>query len=131
CVPIPPRERPGMATPTDAECPGNAFGKVPRLNDDGSAPADNPFVGRAGSKPELFVRGIRNAMAFAAHPETCALGAAENAPQGGRPVRRDPMLTELKQRIREVRQGPDGLLYLLADEAAGALLRIEPATEGE
>jgi glucose/arabinose dehydrogenase len=39
----------------------------------------------------------------------------------------ESMLTELKQRIREVRQGPDGLLYLLTDEDAGALLRIEPA----
>jgi glucose/arabinose dehydrogenase len=38
----------------------------------------------------------------------------------------ESMLTELKQRIREVRQGPDGLLYLLTDEDAGALLRIEP-----
>jgi glucose/arabinose dehydrogenase len=43
------------------------------------------------------------------------------------------MLNELKQRIREVRQGPDGLLYLLADEddavpEKGALLRIEPTS---
>ena len=45
----------------------------------------------------------------------------------GLPVRQDSMLTELKQRIREVRQGPDGLLYLLTDEQDGALLRIEPA----
>ena len=36
------------------------------------------------------------------------------------------LLRELHQRIREVRQGPDGLLYLLTDEDAGALLRIEP-----
>jgi glucose/arabinose dehydrogenase len=36
------------------------------------------------------------------------------------------MLTELQQRVREVQQGPDGLLYLLTDEEAGALLRIEP-----
>ena len=36
------------------------------------------------------------------------------------------MLGELRQRIREVRQGPDGLLYLLTDEDEGALLRIEP-----
>ena len=42
------------------------------------------------------------------------------------PIWRQSLLTELKQRIREVRQGPDGLLYLLTDEAAGALLRIEP-----
>jgi glucose/arabinose dehydrogenase len=46
--------------------------------------------------------------------------------QRGLPVRRQSLLTELKQRIREVRQGPDGLLYLLTDEAAGALLRLEP-----
>ena len=44
----------------------------------------------------------------------------------GLPTRRDSLLTELKQRIREVRQGPDGLLYLLTDEDAGALLKIEP-----
>ena len=42
-------------------------------------------------------------------------------------LRRESLLTELRQRIREVRQGPDGLLYLLTDEEAGALLRIEPA----
>jgi aldose sugar dehydrogenase len=42
-------------------------------------------------------------------------------------LRRETILTELHQRIRDVRQGPDGLLYLLTDEDAGALLRIEPA----
>jgi glucose/arabinose dehydrogenase len=42
-------------------------------------------------------------------------------------LRRESLLTELRQRIRDVRQGPDGLLYLLTDEKAGALLRIEPA----
>jgi len=42
-------------------------------------------------------------------------------------IRRELMLTELRRRIREVRQGPDGLLYLLTDdEDDGALLRIEP-----
>ena len=44
----------------------------------------------------------------------------------GLPIRRQSLLTELKQRIREVQQGPDGLLYLLTDEESGALLRIEP-----
>ena len=34
---------------------------------------------------------------------------------------------ELRQRIRDVRQGPDGLLYVLTDEKEGAVLRIEPA----
>jgi glucose/arabinose dehydrogenase len=42
-------------------------------------------------------------------------------------LRREPMLTDLKQRIRDVRQGPDGLLYVLTAEDDGALLRIEPA----
>lgn len=42
-------------------------------------------------------------------------------------IRRESMLRELRQRIREVRQGPDELLYLLTDEDDGALLRIEPA----
>jgi len=41
-------------------------------------------------------------------------------------LRRESMLTELRQRIRDIRQGPDGLLYLLTDEKEGALLRIEP-----
>jgi glucose/arabinose dehydrogenase len=45
----------------------------------------------------------------------------------GMPILRETLLLELKQRIAEVRQGPDGLLYLLTDETAGALLRIEPA----
>jgi aldose sugar dehydrogenase len=42
-------------------------------------------------------------------------------------IRRESMLWELRQRIREVRPGPDGLLYLLTDEDDGALLRVEPA----
>lgn len=41
-------------------------------------------------------------------------------------LRRESLLTELHQRVRDVRQGPDGLLYLLTDEDDGALLRIEP-----
>jgi glucose/arabinose dehydrogenase len=43
-------------------------------------------------------------------------------------LRRESMLQEFRQRIREVRQGPDGLLYLLTDEDDGVLLRIEPAS---
>ena len=44
----------------------------------------------------------------------------------GEELRRESLLAELKQRIRDVRQGPDGLLYVLTDAAAGGLLRIEP-----
>jgi aldose sugar dehydrogenase len=41
-------------------------------------------------------------------------------------LRREPLLVELHQRIRDVRQGPDGLLYVLTAEDDGALLRLEP-----
>ena len=220
-VPIPARAGTGMATTTDAQNPASHYGKVLRLNDDGSVPADNPFAGRPGYKPELFAMGIRNAMGLVVHPESGEIWETENGPQGGDelnsiragrnygwptisygrsytgdvtgatgptsdppvmegleqpmlfwapsialsgmafytgdrfpewkgsifvgalvgteiqrivmntrglPIRRDRLITELRQRIREVRQGPDGLLYLLTDEEAGALLRIEPAS---
>ena len=39
---------------------------------------------------------------------------------------KQPLLLELGQRIRDVREGPDGLLYVLTAENRGALLRIEP-----
>jgi glucose/arabinose dehydrogenase len=41
-------------------------------------------------------------------------------------LRRETLLAELHQRIRDVRQGPDGLLYVITDEDDGALLRLEP-----
>jgi len=49
--------------------------------------------------------------------------------EAGRPINREPMLAELRQRIRDVRQGPDGLLYLLTDEDDGMLLRLEPGAQ--
>jgi glucose/arabinose dehydrogenase len=219
-VPIPARTTAGnLTTTTDAQSPGSHFGKILRLNDDGTPAADNPFAGRPEYKPEIFALGIRNTMALAVHPETGEIWETENGPQGGDelniiragrnygwptisygrsysgditggtgpdndppvrpgleqpllfwspsialsgmafytgdrfpewkgsvfvgalvgtqlqrivmnqrglPIRRDPLLYELRQRIREVRQGPEGLLYLLTDEEAGALLRIEP-----
>lgn len=218
-VPIPNRGRAGLATALDAQDPDSHYGKILRLNDDGTTPSDNPFVGRAGHRPELYALGIRNAMALVVHPVSGELWETENGPQGGDelnvikaganygwpvvsfgrsyggdltgdsgpqqavphsadmeapllfwapsialagmtiytgdrfpewkgdifvggllgeqlqrivlnqrglPVRRDTLLHELRQRVREVRQGPDGLLYILTDEDDGALLRIEP-----
>jgi glucose/arabinose dehydrogenase/extradiol dioxygenase family protein len=193
-------------------------GKVLRLRDDGTVPPDNPFVGRAGFKPEIYSFGHRSPQGLAVHPETGAIWENEHGPLGGdeinvvlpgrnygwplvtfgndydgtrisdatsrpdleapfmywvpsiaisgltfytgdrfpawkgnafvgamfegrtrgtghlqritfdegRPIQREPILTELRQRIRDVRQGPDGLLYVLTDEDNGALLRIEP-----
>ena len=47
----------------------------------------------------------------------------------GKPINREPLLAELRQRIRDVRQGPDGLLYLLTDEDDGMVLRLEPGPQ--
>ncbi len=215
-------------TADDAQNPNKHSGKILRLNEDGTAPKDNPFFGKPGHKPELFALGIRNAMGLFIHPDTGDIWETENGPMGGdeiniikagknygwpvvsygmdysgnqegglsgtsssdrmKPGMEDPfifwnpspavtgimvytgdkfptwkgnvfvgamgsdnlgarqlhrivlsrtgrpqsrgnlsMLVELKQRIRDVRQGPDGLIYCLTDEKDGALLRIEPA----
>jgi aldose sugar dehydrogenase len=223
-VPIPARTTAGnITTTTDAQSPGSHFGKILRLNEDGTPAADNPFAGKPEYKPEIYALGIRNTMGLAIHPETGEIWETENGPQGGDelniiragknygwptisygrsysgdvtgatgpdsdppvkpgleqpmlfwapsialsgltfytgdrfpewkgsvfvgalvgtqlqrivmnqrglPIRRDMMLYELRQRIREVRQGPDGLIYLLTDEEHGALLRLEPVSAG-
>jgi glucose/arabinose dehydrogenase len=41
-------------------------------------------------------------------------------------TRRETILSEFKQRIRDIRQGPDGLIYLLTEEVDGAVLKLEP-----
>jgi aldose sugar dehydrogenase len=199
--------------------PNSDVGKILRLSDDGSIPKDNPFVGKAGHKPEVFSLGHRTVLGLTIHPKTGELWETENGPQGGDEVniikpsrnygwplvtygrdydgkkvspipwredlespelfwvpsittsgmtfytgdrfptwkgnlfvgsmtvgriprtghieriafnengeqRRESLLTDLKQRIRDIRQGPDGLLYLITDENAGELLKIEPA----
>ena len=207
-----------VANMMDAQTPSNHKGKVLRLNDDGTVPPDNPFVGRAGYKPEIYSLGHRNQLGLAINPSSGEVWSNENGPNGGDEInvilpgrnygwpivslgrdyagpwqgkfaqdgieppvvywmpaiavsgmafytgdrfpawkgnvfvgamrfgeiantghlqrivlnakgeelRREMMLTELRQRIRDVRQGPDGLLYLLTDENPGAVLRIEP-----
>ncbi len=205
-----------------AQDPSNTIGKLLRLNDDGSVPMDNPFVGRRGYRPEIYSLGHRNQLGLTIHPETGAVWAHENGPQGGDEVnlirpgrnygwpvvsysreysgarvatrawldgmepaevvwlpavapsgmvfydgdrfpgwrgnlfvgalriggirntghlqrivfnergeeaRRESLLAELRQRIRDVRQGPDGLLYVLTDADDGALLRLEPVED--
>ena len=200
--------------------PLSLAGKVLRLNDDGSVPKDNPFVGKSDHKPEIFTLGHRSPLGLAVHPGTGQLWENENGPNGGDEInilkaganygwplvslgrtypgpwqskgfsregfedpvvywtpaiavsgmafytgsklpkwkgdvfvgglrygeipgtghlerilfnenmeelRREQLLTDLRQRIRDVRMGPDELLYLLTDEDDGAVLRIEPA----
>jgi aldose sugar dehydrogenase len=195
-------------------------GKVLRLREDGTIPADNPFVKRSDAKPSVFTYGHRDPLGLTVHPATGQVLAVEHGPNGGdelnliqagknygwprvtfghgydgaplaaspvapdvepplvywvpsiapsgllvysgtrfpewkfnvfvgsarrgeiprtgglervvlndklQELRRETMLTELHQRIRDVRQGPDGLIYLLTDEDDGTLLRLEPA----
>jgi glucose/arabinose dehydrogenase len=207
---------------------GSHVGKVLRLTRDGKAPADNPFVGRAGARPEIYTYGHRNAQGLAWHPTTGELWATEVGPMGGdelnrlkpgsnygwplvslgkiytgnlaseqswfrpgmempemfwvpaispsslliydgerfpkwrghyfigalsgqqllrvafdqpppQPERRESLLTQLDARVRDVRQGPDGYLYLAIERdqqsgpgsarltPTGSILRIEPA----
>jgi glucose/arabinose dehydrogenase len=61
----------------------NHHGKIVRLHDDGRVPTDNPFVSRAGARPEIWSYGHRNVQGLAIHPETGELWANEHGPQGG------------------------------------------------
>ena len=210
----------GASNTNQAQEGSSYLGKILRLRDDGTAPADNPFIGKPGYKPEIYTLGHRNQLGLVVHPETGVMLSNENGPDGGDEVnliqaghnygwptvsfgrtyegprvsenpwregidlpliywvpaiaisgmtfytsdripawkgnlfvggmrmgeipgtghlerivlngkmeelRREMLLTDLRQRIRDVRQGPDGNLYVLTDEDAGVLLRIEPA----
>jgi aldose sugar dehydrogenase len=66
----------------------NHHGKIVRLHDDGKVPKDNPFVSRAGARPEIWSYGHRNVQGLAIHPETGDLWADEHGPQGGDEVNR-------------------------------------------
>ncbi|MCP4993647.1 MAG: PQQ-dependent sugar dehydrogenase [Gammaproteobacteria bacterium] len=188
-------------------------GSVIRLHDDGRIPDDNPFVGSASGKPEIFSYGHRNPQGMALHPESGAVWSHEHGPQGGdeiniihpglnygwpvitygvnygwgtqigegtekpgmaqplyywvpsiapsgmsfyhgdhfpqwrnslfvgslkfqqlvrlelageRVVKEERFLSGKLGRIRDVRSGPDGYLYLLTDASNGGLYRLEP-----
>jgi len=58
-------------------------GKIVRLKDDGSVPPDNPFIGRAGVRPEIFSYGHRNPQGLAMHPVTGRMWEVEHGPRGG------------------------------------------------
>ncbi len=66
-----------------AQDPAVHYGKLLRLNDDGSAPSDNPFMVSGEYLSEVYSVGHRNQIGLAWHPDTGALWAAENGPQGG------------------------------------------------
>jgi glucose/arabinose dehydrogenase len=62
---------------------GDLGGKIVRLRDDGTVPPDNPFVGRAGARPEIFTWGHRNPQGLAMHPGTGRMWSVEHGPRGG------------------------------------------------
>jgi glucose/arabinose dehydrogenase len=74
-------------------------------------------------KGDLFVGGLRTG-------EIPGTGRLDRVLFNDRmeELRRESLLVDLHQRIRDVKQGPDGLLYVATDEPRGAILRIEPAT---
>lgn len=59
------------------------LGKIVRINPDGSVPPDNPFVNRAGARPEIWSYGHRNVQAATLHPETGQLWTVEHGARGG------------------------------------------------
>ena len=203
----------------DTQSPKTLGGKILRLTEEGKVPPDNPFVGRADARPEIFTMGHRTFLRMAKHPLTGAIWQIENGPNGGDEVniltagtnygwplvslgrtyggawqgpftkegfrdpiiywtpaiavssitfytgdrlpkwkgdvfvtgmrygeipgtgqlhrilinknleelRREPLLVDLRRRYRDVKQGRDGLLYLVTDETDAVMLRIEPA----
>ena len=59
------------------------LGKIVRINADGSIPKDNPFVGKAGVRPEIWSLGHRNIQSAALHPTTGELWEVEHGTRGG------------------------------------------------
>jgi glucose/arabinose dehydrogenase len=65
------------------------LGKVVRIERDGKIPADNPFLGRPGTLPEIWSYGHRNVQGAALHPATGELWTNEHGPKGGDELNRD------------------------------------------
>jgi glucose/arabinose dehydrogenase len=198
-----------------AQNPKNHNGTVLRLNDDGSVPSDNPFVGRDDALPSIFTYGHRNPQGMFRHPARGEIWVHEHGPKGGdeinrlvgganygwpvvtfgrsyagfpigegsaktgmtpplhhwtpsiapsgmafydgdafprwrgnlfvgslkfrylarlvldgtRVVSEERLIEREFGRVRDVRQGPDGLIYVLTDESDGKLIRLQPVSE--
>ena len=66
-----------------AQNPSNHHGTTNRINEDGSLPADNPFLNNSDIEPEIWAYGHRNAQGLAIDMETGAVWQTEHGPQGG------------------------------------------------
>lgn len=76
-------ERSDLPGRVQAQRMDGTLGKVVRINADGSIPKDNPFVGQAGARPEIYSLGQRNIQAAALHPRTGELWEVEHGARGG------------------------------------------------
>ena len=77
---------PGVGTDDSigrAQHPDDFAGKTIRLNDDGTVPQDNPFVGKKGYNPEIFTLGHRVNLGMTLNPWTKEFWVSEHGPQGG------------------------------------------------
>ena len=80
-----------FATMDKAQLLDNDLGKVIRINADGSIPKDNPFVGKAGAKPEIWSIGHRSQEGLTYNPLDGRIWEHENGPRGGDEINRpDP-----------------------------------------
>lgn len=59
------------------------MGKVLRINADGSVPSDNPFVGKAGARGEIYALGFRDPQGLTVNPKTGRIWTSEHGPRGG------------------------------------------------
>ena len=71
------------ARPKSAQNPQNLHGKILRLKDDGSIPADNPFVDDPGYHPAVYSIGVRNPQGLVKHPQSGLIYETEHGPMGG------------------------------------------------
>jgi glucose/arabinose dehydrogenase len=67
----------------DAQDLSKPTGKIHRVNDDGTIPPDNPFVGRQGALPSIWSYGHRNPQGLAIDPATGRIWETEHGPKGG------------------------------------------------
>jgi glucose/arabinose dehydrogenase len=66
----------------------NDLGKIVRINADGSIPKDNPFVGKAGARPEIWSYGVRNTEGLTLNPADGRIWEVEHGPRGGDEINR-------------------------------------------
>ena len=108
-----------------AQALDNHVGKTLRIKDDGGVPPDNPFVGRAGAKPEIFTYGHRNGYGLAFHPQTGELWQAEIGPMGGDEV--NILLPGPQLRLAARVDGPELHGHARVRSAVGASGHGQPA----